>query len=75
MADLFLDESSNGRVVRATASGAVDSGLISSRVKLSRQVYLCRWERHLEGFPSLRLVGRWSATPKRARYNALIAFS
>ena len=83
----------------AYASGAVDSGLISSRVKpmtlklvftapcltlsiegtvwsTSRQVYLlCRWKKHLAGFPHLGVVDRWLATPKRARYNALIAFS
>ena len=34
----------------------------------SRQVYLlCRWERHLAGFPHLSVVDRWPATPKRAR--------
>ena len=34
----------------------------------SRQVYLlCRWERHLAGFPHLGVVDRWPATPKRAR--------
>ena len=34
----------------------------------SRQVYLlCRWERHLTGFPHLSVVDRWPATPKRAR--------
>ena len=32
------------------------------------QVYLlCRWERHLAGFPHLGVVDRWPATPKRAR--------
>ena len=42
----------------------------------SRQVYLLwRWERHLAEFPHLRVVGRWPATPKRARYCAVIAFS
>ena len=36
--------------------------------RTSRQVYLlCRWERHLAGFPHLGLVDRWLATPKRAR--------
>ena len=44
--------------------------------KTSRQVYLlCCWERHLAGFPHLRVVDRWPATLKRARYSALIAFS
>ena len=34
----------------------------------SRQVYLlCRWERHLTGFPHVSVVDRWPATPKRAR--------
>ena len=34
----------------------------------SRQVYsLCRWERHLTGFPHNGVVDRWLATPKRAR--------
>ena len=28
---------------------------------------MCRWERHLAGFPHLGEVGRWLATPKRAR--------
>ena len=42
----------------------------------SRQVHLlCRWERHLARFPHLGVVDRWPATPKRARYSALIAFS
>ena len=36
--------------------------------RTSRQVYLlCRWERHLTGFPHLSVVDRWLATPKRAR--------
>ena len=36
--------------------------------KTSPQVYLlCRWERHLVGFPHLGVVDRWPATPKRAR--------
>ena len=29
----------------------------------------------LAGFPHLRVVGRWPATPKQARYSALIAFT
>ena len=34
----------------------------------SRQVrLLCRWERHLTGFPHLSVVNRWPATPQRAR--------
>ena len=77
-------------MVRASASGAVDLGLISNWVKLmtsklvltaylldaqhykgtvwrtSRQVYLlCRWERHLAGFPHLGEVDRWPATSKQ----------
>ena len=32
-------------------------------------------KRHLAGFPKLRLVNRWLATSKRARYSALIGFS
>ena len=44
--------------------------------RTSRQFYLlCRWERHLAGFPHLGLIDRWPVTPKRARYSALIAFS
>ena len=36
--------------------------------RTSRQVYLlCRWERHLAGFPHLGVVERCPATPKRAR--------
>ena len=36
--------------------------------RTSRQVYLlCRWERHLAGFPHLGEVDSWLATPKRAR--------
>ena len=36
--------------------------------RTSRQVYLlCRWERHLAGFPHLGVVDTWPATPKRAR--------
>ena len=34
---------------------------------------LVPWERRLAEFP-LGVVDRWSATPKRARYSALIAF-
>ena len=30
--------------------------------------------KHLAGFPHLREIDRWLATPKRARYSALIAF-
>ena len=82
---------SDGRMVRASAPGGVDLGVIPSRVKpmtlklvftaslldlsingtewrTSRQVYLlCRWDRHLAGFPHLGEVDRWPATPKRAR--------
>ena len=32
-------------------------------------------EKALNGIPHLGMVDRWSATPERARYNALIAFS
>ena len=36
--------------------------------RTSRQVYLlCRWERHVTGFPHLGVVDRWPTTPKRAR--------
>ena len=36
--------------------------------KTSRQVYLlCRWKRHLAGFPHLGVVDRWQETPKCAR--------
>ena len=31
--------------------------------------------RPLAGFPHLKVIDRWLATPKRARYSALIAFS
>ena len=79
--------SSDGRVIKASSSGAVDLGLIPSRVKpmalklvftascltlrvkgimwrTSLQVYLlCRWKRHLAGFPHLGVVDRWPATP------------
>ena len=86
------NSSSDSRVARTSASGAVHLSLIPSLVKLvtlklvftaslldalsieatvwrtSRQVYLlCRWERHLAGFPHLGVVDRWPATPKRAR--------
>ena len=97
-----IDSSSDGRVIRASASGAVDLGLIRipSRGKpmilklvftvslldaqalkgmvwrTSWQVYLlCRWERHLTGFPRLVVVDRWRTTCKRARYRADVAFS
>ena len=34
--------------------------------RTSRQVYLlCRWERHLAGFPHLGVIDRWLAIPKR----------
>ena len=43
--------------------------------RTSRLVYLlCRWERRLAGFSHIGVVDRWPATPKRARYSALIAF-
>ena len=29
---------------------------------------LCRWERHLTGFPCLEVVDRWPEAPKRACY-------
>ena len=39
--------------------------------RTSRQVYLlCGWERHLTGFPHLDVIGKWPATPTRARYSA-----
>ena len=34
--------------------------------RTSRQVYLlCRWEKHLAGFPHLGVVDRWLATSKQ----------
>ena len=89
----------DGRVVKASASGAVYSGVIPSRVKPvtvklvftaflldahhKRTVWrtcpqvdlLCRRERHLSGFPHLRVVDRWPTTSKQAGYCVLIAFS
>ena len=79
--------SSDGRMIRASDSEAVDSVLLPTRVKPMilklvftaslldaqqcegqwRQVYLCRWERHLAEFPHLSVVERWLATPKGAR--------
>ena len=45
-------------------------------VKTSRQVYLlCRWERHVAGFPHLGVIARWPATSKRVHYSALIVLS
>ena len=36
--------------------------------RTSQQVHwLCRWERHLAGFPHLDVLDSWLATPKRAR--------
>ena len=43
--------------------------------RTSRQVSLCRRERHLAGFPHLGEVDRRPVTPKQARYSALIALS
>ena len=44
--------------------------------RTSRQVcLLCRWEMHLAGFPHLRVVDRWRATPKRVYYSALTALT
>ena len=41
---------------------------LGSRQATSRPVrLLCRWERHLAGFPHLGVVDRWLATSKRAR--------
>ena len=43
--------------------------------KTSRQIYLlCRSKSQLAEFPHFRVVDRWSTTPKRARYSALVAF-
>ena len=36
-------------------------------MKTSRQVYLCRWKRHLAGFSHFGVVDRLLATLKRAR--------
>ena len=54
--------------------------IIGTVWRTSRQVYLlCRLERRLVGFIRLSVVqwtlDRWPATPKQARYSALIAFS
>ena len=69
----FYFISSDGRVVKASASGAVESGFIPFRVKpmtlklVTGMVYLLRrWERHLAGSPHLDMIGRWPTTPKRA---------
>ena len=35
--------------------------------KNASAIAVCRWERHLAGFPLLGVVDRWPATPKRAR--------
>ena len=91
--------SSYGQVVRASAYGAVDSGLIPRQVKAmtvklvfitsllgsqhqrdsvedNRQIYLLhRWEKHPSGRTHLSVVDRRRATPNRARYSKLIAFS
>ena len=88
--------SSDGQVVRASASRAVDSGLIPSRVRAMTvklafiaslpdvqhqrdsvenkpaRLLVVPLEKALNRIPP---VDRWSATPKRARYSALIAFS
>ena len=54
----------------------VDVRQTSTVWRTNRQVYLLyRWEKHLAEFPHLKVVGRWPATPKRARYSAFIAFS
>ena len=95
------NNSSDGRVVRASACGAVESGLIPSRVKpitlksvftaslldvqfsiegavrrTSRQfILVVPLGRTLARFPHLGVADRWLATPKRAWYSAVIAFS
>ena len=43
--------------------------------RTSRQVYLCRWERHLPGFFHLVVVDKWPAVSQPARYGVLIALS
>ena len=52
------------------------SKLVTTAYLLHAQQYylLCRWERHLAGFPHLVVVDRWPAAPKRARRSALICF-
>ena len=84
---------------RASAFGAVDSGLIPSRVKLMTSKFAFtafkldaqRYRDNVENKPASLLVvplgkalgtispsqsgDKWPATPKRARYSALIAFS
>ena len=91
--------SSDGLVVRASASVAADFGLIPSRVKpmtlkLAFTVSLRDAQQSAlkdsvknkpvgllvvplkKAFnPHLGVVGRWPATPQRARYSALIALS
>ena len=56
--------SSDGRVVRASASEHVDLGLIPSRVK--PRLWNCRLDRHLTGFSHHVVVDTWMATSKRA---------
>ena len=49
---------------------------VSIKGQCGEQVYLlCGWKRHLAGFPHRGVVDRWLATPERARYSALMAFS
>ena len=49
--------------------------LLFTMWRTSRQVYLWRWERYAAGYPHLGVTDTWLATPKRAHYSALIAFS
>ena len=81
---------SDGRVITATptAFGSVDSGLIPTMVKpmtvkLAFTAFLLDaqqskgqcGEQAGEFTSGISEVDRWSATPKRARHNALIASS
>ena len=65
-------------LVKASASGSVDSGLIPSQVCLlscklglipenNSVSFPVPLGRHLAEFPRCRVVDRWSATPKRSR--------
>ena len=65
------------RCMRASASGAEDSGLIPGRVKpmTLKLVFTASRKKHLAGLPHLGVIDRWPATPKRARYSAFIIFS
>ena len=60
----------------AFTASLFDVQITRAVLRTCRQAYLlCGWARHFARFTHLGVVDNWLATPKRAPYSALIAFS